>query len=139
MNRPSRPGTKWRRYRAAAHAAVFRDSLEAASLWPWRRVAGVIEWPPRGAFDAITMMMPTGPVRFVAHPMMAEGTMLVMSEHVTMAHGQVESTSAAVVDALLVEVNNGRRPSLALVPLLTWVALNSETALLRRYDTSYSR
>lgn len=34
------PGTKWRRYRTACNAAVFRDSLEAKSLWPFRRAVG---------------------------------------------------------------------------------------------------
>lgn len=38
-----RPGTKWRRRQVDAEAAVFKDSLADAGLWPFKRWGGKID------------------------------------------------------------------------------------------------
>ncbi len=139
MSWPSVPGTKWRRHVAACRAAVFKDSLEErTSLYPWRRAPGLVSWPPKEGFGELVMRMPGGPVRIIAHSLASEGTMLVFSDNVTMAH-EVQPDSLGVADGLRAEADAGRRPSIAIVSPLTWAALNTEMAATRRYDATFTK
>ncbi len=104
--------SRWRKYQQQARAAVYRDILEEAGLFPFRRY----QWKPdlreRG-FESIFVQTPRGRIEIIPSRFVPDDGVVIANE--------IDRSSLNPV----------------FVSPRAWAQLNSDMAAFRTYDASY--